>query len=32
MAGNIVNYIREYGKISFAEMPMNDVDSASLLI
>lgn len=30
MAGNIVNYIREYGKISFAEMPMNDVDSLIL--
>ncbi len=30
MAGTIIDYLKEYGNIPFAEMPMNDVDSLIL--
>ncbi len=30
MAGTIIDYIKEYGRHSFAEIPMNDVDSLIL--
>ncbi len=30
MAGTIVEYLEKYGDVSFAEMPMNDVDSLIL--
>lgn len=30
MAGTIIDYIRKYGNYSFAELPMNDVDSLVL--
>lgn len=30
MAGTIIEYLKEYGDISFEEMPMNDVDSLIL--
>ncbi len=30
MAGTILNYLKEYGNISFKEKPMNDVDSLIL--
>lgn len=30
MAGTMIEYLKEYGHISFAEVPMNDVDSLAL--
>lgn len=30
MAGTIIDYLKEYGDVSFEEMPMNDVDSLAL--
>ena len=28
--GNVIDYIKEYGKYSFPEMPLNEVDSLVL--